>query len=92
MKHIPECSRPLPSGPSDGAREQKTRKRDPRSGSSNAGPPSMFEQGSLSLTSGGRGQREERDLVDQGLVEQLREQFGDPFDDSVVKKAAGSLN
>ncbi|KAL7280238.1 hypothetical protein ACG7TL_006658 [Trametes sanguinea] len=88
----PFPSRVFPSGPSDGAREQKTRKRDPRTGSSNAGPPSMFEHGAIPVASGGRGQRDERDLVDHALVDQLRDQFGDPFDDSPLKKAAGSLN
>ncbi|KAI0366673.1 hypothetical protein BV20DRAFT_981867 [Pilatotrama ljubarskyi] len=68
---------------SDGAREAKTRRKDPRGGLS--GPPSIWDQGSL-----GQANRQRDELVDQALVEQLRNQFGDPFDDSVLKKAAGT--
>ncbi|CDO70820.1 hypothetical protein BN946_scf184801.g11 [Trametes cinnabarina] len=87
--------RPLPSrlsahGPLEGAREQKARKKDIRAGGGSAGGPSVWEQGSIQATGGGRSQREERELVDQALVDQLRNQFGDPFDESVVKRAAGT--
>ncbi|KAI0357351.1 hypothetical protein OH77DRAFT_1475938 [Trametes cingulata] len=80
MKRI-SSGRPMMS--SDGAPLPKARRKDPRGGPS--GPPSMWEQGSL-----GQANRQRDELVDQGLVEQLRNQFGDPFDDTIMKKGAST--
>ncbi|KAH9890111.1 hypothetical protein C8Q73DRAFT_151128 [Cubamyces lactineus] len=86
-RHYP--GRPLAFGGSEGAREPKARRKDTRS-NAGSGPfgsnTSMWEQSSLAAA---RGQRDE--LLEQGLVDQLRNQFGDPFDDTILKKAAGTM-
>ncbi|KAH9851623.1 hypothetical protein C2E23DRAFT_886469 [Lenzites betulinus] len=63
----------------EGARESKARRKETRGGSG-------LWEASAAAASG----RQRDDLVDGALVEQLRNQFGDPFDDSILKKAAGT--
>ncbi|RDX43462.1 hypothetical protein OH76DRAFT_1410122 [Lentinus brumalis] len=63
-----------------GARDPKSRRKDIRSGGG------IWDQGASS-----RNQRGD-DLVDQGLVDQLRVQFGDPFDETLVKNTASAGN
>ncbi|KAI0755379.1 hypothetical protein C8Q80DRAFT_1144656 [Daedaleopsis nitida] len=63
-----------------GARDPKSRRKDVRGPGGGNGPWD-------GMMGGGRSQREE--LVDSQLVEQLRAQFGDPFDESALKKNAG---
>ncbi|KAI0820451.1 hypothetical protein BC628DRAFT_858843 [Trametes gibbosa] len=71
--------RPVVFGSGEGVRETKPRRKDHRGGSA------LWE--ATAVAGAGR-QRDE--LVDGALVEQLRNQFGDPFDDSILKKAAGA--
>ncbi|KAI0712680.1 hypothetical protein C8Q76DRAFT_797512 [Earliella scabrosa] len=73
-------------GGGSGARDAKSRRKDGRAGGGGGGGAGagMWDQGSLSSTM--RGQRE--DVVDSQLVDQLRNLFGDPFDETLVKNAS----
>ncbi|KAI0769813.1 hypothetical protein C8Q74DRAFT_1218343 [Fomes fomentarius] len=64
-------------GGGSGARDPKSRRKEVR------GPGGTWDQG----LGPARGHRD--DLVDSQLVEQLRNQFGDPFDETIVKNASG---
>ncbi|KAI0632519.1 hypothetical protein C8Q77DRAFT_1060039 [Trametes polyzona] len=71
-------------GSMEGPRDAKARRKDPRGG---PGSSSLWD----AMGGSGATQVRQRDeLVDTALVEQLRNQFGDPFDESVLKKAAGT--
>ncbi|KAI0701566.1 hypothetical protein C8T65DRAFT_741706 [Cerioporus squamosus] len=62
-----------------GARDPKSRKKDVRGGGGG-----MWDQGGAGSSRGQRGD----DLVDQHIVDQLRIQFGDPFDETPLKNAS----
>ncbi|OJT12833.1 hypothetical protein TRAPUB_10668 [Trametes pubescens] len=74
--------RPGQFGGGDGAREPKARRKDPRGGQSS----SLWD----AMGGGPQVRMQKDELVDTSLVEQLRNQFGDPFDDSMLKKSAGT--
>ncbi|KAI0647663.1 hypothetical protein C8Q79DRAFT_521909 [Trametes meyenii] len=82
--------RPTVFGLSEGAREPKARRKDHRAGGGGGGGSSgaLWDQGSIATARGGA--RDE--LVDSALVDQLKSQFGDPFDDTILKKAAATDN
>ncbi|KAI0669132.1 hypothetical protein C8Q78DRAFT_1080435 [Trametes maxima] len=79
--------RPTVFGSSEGAREPKARRKDHRAGGG-GGSGSLWEQSAAAQARGGG--RDE--LVDGALVDQLRSQFGDPFDDTILKKVAATNN
>ncbi|RPD62875.1 hypothetical protein L227DRAFT_609419 [Lentinus tigrinus ALCF2SS1-6] len=60
------------------ARDPKSRRKDLRGGGG------MWDQGGPGSSRSQRGD----DLVDQALVDMLRVQFGDPFDETPLKKAS----
>ncbi|GLB34571.1 hypothetical protein LshimejAT787_0201360 [Lyophyllum shimeji] len=81
------AKRRLPGGSSYGAsssnRDPKSRRRgDLQMTSTRTGAGGSIWEGSKEK------QREERDLVDHGVVEFLRKEIGDPFQDTVVLKYA----
>ncbi|KAI0916746.1 hypothetical protein AcW1_007888 [Taiwanofungus camphoratus] len=71
---------PSPFGGGPNARETKSRRREDNMMRKMG--PAIWDSREAGMV------RPKDDLVDQPLVDNLRKQFGDPFDDSIVKKAA----
>ncbi|TDL22115.1 hypothetical protein BD410DRAFT_839930 [Rickenella mellea] len=83
-----QAKRRLPTGTQSAhSRDSKTRKRDDGNSRRTAGGGGGNTAGSWTDgREGGGGKREE--LVDIELAERLRREFGDPFDETMLKSAA----